>query len=276
MPTDGIYCFNTSTIRNCGLTVTEEIGLAASAGYDGIELWVAEIETYLEAGDTLASLKGVIDGAGIQVPNLIAFFQWANPDAEVRKAALGEAVEVFETAKALGCPYVAAPPMGITDRTDIPIADLATYYAGLLDAVRGMGVTPLLEFWGMSKTLGSLEDALAVMRAVDSPEVVLLADVFHMAKAGDSYDLLGELEGSQLGLFHFNDFPGSPGMDEQTDADRVYPGDGAAPMSDILATLKDIGYGGMFSLELFNKTYEEAGAEVVTRTGIEKMRALLG
>ena len=65
-------------------------------------------------------------------------------------------------------------------------------------------------------------------------------------------------------------------MDAQTDADRVYPGDGAAPMADILATLKDIGYGGMFSLELFNKGYEEAGAEAVTRTGIKKMRALLG
>ncbi len=276
MPSDGIYCFNTSTIRNCGLTVTEEIELAASAGYDGIELWVAEIETYLEAGGTLASLRAVIDDAGIHVPNLIAFFQWANPDIDTRTAALGEAADVFEMANALGCPYVAAPPMGVTDRTDIPIADLATYYSGLLDAVRGIGVTPLLEFWGMSKTLGSLEDALAIMRTVDSPEVVLLADVFHMAKAGDSYDLLGELEGSQLGLFHFNDFPGSPEIDAQTDADRVYPGDGAAPIADIVATLRDIGYTGMYSLELFNKGYEEAGAEAVTRTGIEKMRAILG
>ena len=128
----------------------------------------------------------------------------------------------------------------------------------------------------MSKTLGSLEDALAIMRTVDSPEVVLLADVFHMAKAGDSYDLLGELEGSQLGLFHFNDYPGSPEIDAQTDADRVYPGDGAAPIADIVATLRDIGYTGMYSLELFNKGYEEAGAEAVTRTGIEKMRAILG
>jgi sugar phosphate isomerase/epimerase len=276
MSTDGIYCFNTSTIRNCGLAATEEIELAAAAGYDGIEFWVAEIDAHIERGGTLDSLKSVIDAAGMQVPNLIAFFQWANPDADVRKAALGEAVEVFETAKALGCPYVAAPPMGVTDRADIPIADLATYFSGLLDAVRGMGVTPLLEFWGMSKTLGSLNDALAVMRAVDSPEVVLLADVFHMAKAGDSYDLLGELEGSQLGLFHFNDFPGAPEIDAQTDADRVYPGDGAAPIADIVATLRGIGYAGMYSLELFNKGYEEAGAEAVTRTGIEKMRALLG
>ncbi|MAF12324.1 xylose isomerase [Candidatus Poribacteria bacterium] len=276
MASDGVYCFNTSTIRNCGLGVVEEIRLAAEVGYDGIELWVAEIAAYLQGGGTLADLRGVIDDAGIHVPNLIAFFQWANPDEATRSRALIEAVEVFETAEALGCPNVAAPPMGVTDRTDIPIADLTTYYRGLLDAVRGMHAAPLLEFWGMSKTLGSLSDALAIMRAIDSPEVVLLADVFHMAKAGDSYDLLGELEGAQLGLFHFNDFPGSPEIDAQTDADRVYPGDGAAPIADIVATLRRIGYEGMYSLELFNKSYEEAGAESVARTGIWKMRALLG
>lgn len=276
MASHGVYCFNTSTIRNCGLGVVEEVELAASVGYDGIELWVAEIEAYVEGGGTLADLKAVMDAAGICVPNLIAFFEWANPDDDARAKGLDDAVEVFEMAEALGCPCVAAPPFGITDRTDIPIADLATYYRALLDAVRGTGVTPLLEFWGVSKTLGSLTDALAVMRAVDSPEVVLLADVFHMAKAGDSYDLLGELTGSQLGLFHFNDFPGSPKIDAQTDADRVYPGDGAAPIAEIVATLRRIGYEGMFSLELFNKGYEEAGAEAVARAGIEKMRALLG
>jgi sugar phosphate isomerase/epimerase len=276
MANDGVTCFNTSTIRNCGLGVVEEVQLAASVGYDGIELWVAEIETYVDGGGTLAKLKAVIDGAGVVVPNLIAFFGWANPDDAERAAGLQDAVTVFEMAAALGCPCVAAPPFGITDRTDISIDDLATYYSALLDAVRGTGVTPLLEFWGMSKTLGSLTDALAVMRAVDSPEVVLLADVFHMAKAGDSYDLLGDLEGSQLGLFHFNDFPASPAIDEQSDAYRVYPGDGVAPISDIVATLRRIGYKGMFSLELFNETYEEAGAEAVARIGLRKMRTLLG
>ena len=39
------------------------------------------------------------------------------------------------------------------------------------------------------------------------------------------------------------------------DADRVYPGDGVAPIKQILRDLRAIGFRGMLSLELFNREY---------------------
>ena len=270
-----VYCLNTSTIRNCGLSIQEKIQVAAQAGYQGIELWISEIEDYLSGGGDLSELKAILDQNNIIVPNVIAFFQWANPDSERRAEALEEARSVFEMAKALDCTYVAAPPAGITEMSDLPLEDIAGYYKDLLKATQDIGVKPLLEFWGHSKVLGSLAEAMQVLKLVDDPEALLLGDVFHMAKTKGSFELLAELKGTQLGLFHVNDYPDAPDLRQLTDAQRVYPGDGVAPLEQIFSTLKHIGYTGMFSLELFNKEYEKSGAEEVVRTGLKKMKKVV-
>jgi hypothetical protein len=51
------YCLNTSTIRGQKLSLAEEIDLAADVGYDAIEPWVREIQTYADGGSSLADLK---------------------------------------------------------------------------------------------------------------------------------------------------------------------------------------------------------------------------
>ena len=93
-----------------------------------------------------------------------------------------------------------------------------------------------------------------------------------MSKTEGSFELLSELNGPDLGLFHVNDYPDAPDITKLKDDQRVYPGDGVAPLDKIIGALRKIGYAGMLSLELFNKEYQEAGADVVAKTGIEKMR----
>ena len=137
------------------------------------------------------------------------------------------------------------------------------------------GVKPLLEFWGHAKKLGSLAEAIEILKFLDSPDVLLLCDVFHMAKTEGSFELLKKLKGSQIGLFHVNDYPQADDIRKLTDQQRVYPGDGVAPLDQIFDTLKKIGYKGMYSLELFNKEYEKAGAEYVVKTGLEKMKKVI-
>lgn len=274
MPTE--YCLNTSTIRNCGLDIDDKIRLTAQAGYQGIELWVSEIESYLNDGGTLTKLKATLDQNNIKIPNLIAFFQWANPDSSIRSKALEEAKRTFEMARSLDSDFVAAPPMGITEMPDLPIENIAEYFKKLMVSVTDTGVRPLLEFWGHSKKLGSLKEAVQVMKLVGESEVFILMDIFHSAKTEGSFELLSELKGSQLGLIHVNDYPYADDIRQLKDSQRVYPGDGVAPLKQISDTLKKIGYEGMYSLELFNEEYERSGAENVLKTGIEKMKQVFG
>ena len=147
------YCLNTSTIRECGLDLLQEIEVAAQAGYQGIELWVSEIEAYQRGGGTLVELGHLLEQRGLEVPNLIAFFQWAHPDDEARARALEEARGVAAMARELACPCVAAPPSGISDRADIALSHIAGCYRDLLALGRQVGVKPLLEFWGHSHVL---------------------------------------------------------------------------------------------------------------------------
>ena len=141
------YCFNTSTIRNCGLSPIEEIQLAGQIGYDGIELWTAEIFRHLSGGGSLDDLRAALDSNGVQAVNLIAFFAWAEPDDLEREAALEEARVVFEMAAALNCPYVAAPPAGVREMS-ISADDLSAPLQRASKSDRGHGRSAALGVLG--------------------------------------------------------------------------------------------------------------------------------
>jgi len=64
-------------------------------------------------------------------------------------------------------------------------------------------------------------------------------------------------------------------LNEQTDSDRIYPGDGAAPVKQVLRDLQAMGGTKVLSLELFNKTYWSQDALLVAGTGLQKMKSLV-
>ena len=74
---------------------------------------------------------------------------------------------------------------------------------------------------------------------------------------------------------HMNDYPAEPGRDTIGDADRVYPGDGVAPMSHILRSLVAGGFRGTLSLELFNRKYWAQPPQEVAQTGLTKMKQVV-
>ena len=87
-------------------------------------------------------------------------------------------------------------------------------------------------------------------------------DVFHIYKGGSDFASLRLFNGATLHVLHINDYPAQPPRATVTDAHRVYPGDGVAPLGLILRTLAANGFRGHLSLELFN-----AGYLVPTRPG---------
>ena len=74
-------------------------------------------------------------------------------------------------------------------------------------------------------------------------------------------------------VFHVNDYPDDPPRETITDAHRVYPGDGVAPLGEILRTLRRIDFDGFLSVELFNESYWRQDPRTVARTALEKIRA---
>ena len=98
-------------------------------------------------------------------------------------------------------------------------------------------------------------------------------DILDEIKGGTDYESLRIVSGQALGVFHINDYPAEPPRAEITDAARVFPGDGVAPLGTLFRNLRDIGFRGMLSLELFNREYWNQDALYIARAGLEKTRA---
>lgn len=260
---------NTSTIRCQGQPLPELIDATAQAGFTGIEPWVREIDA---CGVPLSELATHFQDKGLTVIDLIAFFEWAVNDNHRRSAGFEEAHRIFEMAAHLNCRQVAAPPKGFDAGDPLDLDRMADHYAKLIDLGREFDVVPVLEFWGVSPVFNRLSQALYVAAACGKPEACILGDSFHLYKAGSPFEGLKLLSGEGLGLFHINDYPADPPRETIKDAERVWPGDGVAPLTDILRTLHGNGYQQWLSLELFNAAYWELSPEEAARTGFQKLQ----
>ena len=268
------FCLNMSTIRGQKLTLEQEIDIAAKAGYSGIEPWINEIENAVSRGVSLSELRKRIDDAGLKVESAIGFAKWiVNDDAE-RAKGLEHLKRDMELVKALGGSYIAAPPVGMQNQ-DAAVVDMLTAgarYRAALEVGDQTGVTPMVEVWGFSKNLSRLGDSVGCALESAHPKACVLTDVYHIHKGGSDSRSLRMLSGQALPVMHMNDYPDRPRKD-LSDADRVYPGDGVAPLTEILRILRDSGFNGVLSLELFNRDYWKQDAAVVAKTGLEKMQA---
>jgi len=266
------YCLNTSTLRGQKLDIEEEVALVAEAGYDGIEPWIRELDAYAQAGGSLERLGGIIRDAGLEVPSAIGFFEWDIDDPERRAAGLDEAKRSMEVLAAVGGTRIAAPPLGNRETAGVDLLVLADRYRALLELGETIGVVPQLEVWGFSKTLSRLGESLCVAVESGRRDACLLPDVYHLYKGGSSWNGLRLVHGAAMHVFHLNDYPAEPPRETISDADRVFPGDGVAPLDEIFAIFESIGFRGTLSLELFNPEYWKRDALAVAREGLEKMR----
>ena len=267
------YCFNTSTIRGQKLTIEQEIEIVAKAGYQGIEPWISELDRYVEGGGKLADLGKRIADAGLKVASAIGFADWIVDDDDARRRGFETAKRDMEKVRAIGGSRIAAPPHGATQRDDMDLRKIADRYRQLLKLGDEMGVVPQLEVWGFSKTLQKLSDAVWVVVEAGHPSACLLPDVYHLYKGGSSFPGLRALSGLAVHVFHVNDYPADPPREMIADKHRVYPGDGVAPLNSIFRDLRDAGFRGMLSLELFNESYWSQDPLVVARAGLEKTKA---
>jgi sugar phosphate isomerase/epimerase len=271
MKTEFRFCLNTSTISGQEPGLLKYIEFASQAGYDGIEVWVRDVKEYLEKGNSAASLKRYIDDHGIAVENAIGFAPWITGG----EAGMKQMKEEMELLATIGGKRIAAPPAGVPSDQPLDFFMAGAKYAEILELGRQTGVMPQLEFWGASPVMWHMGQALMVAAAAGDPDVRLLPDVYHMFRGGSSYDSLKMLNGRMIEIFHMNDYVDSKPREEQNDADRVYPGDGVAPMRQILTDLKKMGGVKVLSIELFNRSYWKDDPLVVAQTAIDKMKSLV-
>jgi 2-keto-myo-inositol isomerase len=265
------YCLNTSTISGNSKGLETHVAIASEAGYDGIEVWVRDVQAALENGHSEASLKNYVDDHGLKVENAIGFAPWLAEG----EAGFVQMEKEMHMLAAIGCRRIAAPPAGVPGDRPLDLFAAGEKYRKLLELGRETGVMPQLEFWGASPVLWHLGQALMIVAVADDPDARILPDVFHMFKGSSGFNTLKMINGRLIDVFHMNDYTASKGREEQGDADRVFPADGIAPLHQILTDLKQMGGEKVLSLELFNRAYWEMDPLELARTGLAKMKSLV-
>ncbi len=240
LPADAFrYSLNTATIRGQKLSLAEEARIAAKAGYQAIEPWLEEIADHARKGGSLAELGKQIADLGLTVESTIGFTNWITDEAARGPGEFEQWKLNFEMVAAVGGKRICAPPSGIASKTPQDLFAVAGRYRKLLELGHEAGVVPQLELWGHAKTLSRMGEIALVMVESGHPDACAVLDVFHIYKGGSDFAGLRLFNGGTLHSFHMNDYPADPPRDTITDASRIYPGDGVAPLVSALRDLRD-------------------------------------
>ncbi len=271
--TSGIrYCFNTSTVRGQELSIEEQVDLVGKAGYTGIEPWMDDLVKYKQQGGSLSDLAKRIRDQGLTVESAIGFANWIVDDDDERRNGLENAKRDMDLLREIEGLRIAAPPVGAQNGPVLDLFDIIDRYKALLAVGDAADIVPELEVWGFSTNLHRLGHSVAVCVESNHPKACLLPDVYHLYRGGSDFQGLELLSDDAIHVFHMNDYPGSPARRELDDSDRVYPGDGVAPLNAILRSIGGDGKNVALSLELFNRDYWQLDATEVAATGLRKMQ----
>lgn len=265
------YCLNMATLRGHKLGFMKELETASKAGFHMVEIWMDSLQQYLNGGGKIQEVKNRLNAFGMTVENTIGFARWIVDDESVRTQGIAQMKKEMEIVAQIGCKRMAAPPMGATDTAGLDLKKAAERYRVILDLGDQTGVVPHLEMWGFSKNLSRASEVIYVAMESGHRSARVLLDTYHLYKGGTPLETLQLIAKPAMELIHMNDYP-TKSRETITDADRLHPGDGVAPIKQILNILKDPARPLILSEEVFNQNYYRQDPLEVAKTALAKMK----
>lgn len=263
-----IYCLNTSTIKPQALL--DKIRLVGEAGYDGIELWLNDVWEFVARGGEVSDVQKAIADQGLIVPSVIAMRQWGDFEGWEHQLVLDEARRRFALGARLGAPFiVATPPLETSETGHLP-----ERYRELLEIGREEGIRPTFEYISFFKSVHTLKQAWEIVQKSGEDDATLILDAFHNWNSGSTLEDLREIPLDKISHYHVDDACHGKEPGTQTDPDRVMIGDGQIDLAAEIEVLREIGYDGTVSLELFNSEWWQKDPSETLKIGLERMKEL--
>lgn len=239
-----------------------DIKVSAAAGFKGLELDDGKINQYL-TDHSLTDLRNLLKQHAIEPMsiNTLEFIGFREDYSQLQ----AECRQLSQIAEAIGCTLLVTIPSP-TPRTykgqpelNYPWDDMVNEYVGALQDLGGIAegynVRLAFEFLGFGWcSVRTPRGAYEIVQETARENVGMNFDTCHFYAGGG---LLSEMDGvdpARIFTFHLNDLEDVP-KEAITDAVRVMPGWGVIPLEDVCSKLKQIGYDGNCSVELFRPEY---------------------
>jgi 2-keto-myo-inositol isomerase len=222
----------------------------ARAGIRAVEPTLAKVREFAQK-ESPATAKRLLDDLGLKAVSSSNQLGLAEP-SDTRAQSLEDLKWKVELARAIGADRLVAPSAGAG------MYNLDDYKRGVdnlreaAEIAKPFGVTLMLEFTRFSRFAGSLPTALKLVREVDHPNLRVMMDTYHFWGGISKFEDLELLRDGELHHLHFEDVPSDPPREFQGQPDRLFPGDGIAPLRRIVEVLKRKKYARAASLEMFN------------------------
>jgi 4-hydroxyphenylpyruvate dioxygenase len=250
-------------------TLEEKLAAAARAGFDGIELFEADL---LASPLSPAGVRERAAELGLTIDLYQPFRDFEAVPAERLERNLRRAEHKLDVMAALGadtmlvCSNVA--PDAIDD--DALAAAQLRMLAERAGA-RGMRIAYEALAWGTH--VSEYDHAWRIVAAADHPALGTCLDSFHVLSRGTSLHTIAEIPAEKLLYVQLADAPHLV-MDvlQWSRHYRCFPGQGGFDLVDFTARVLEAGYAGPLSLEVFNDVFRRADPE---RMAVDAMRSLL-
>ena len=255
-----------------GWPLEQAMAFAAEAGYDGMELapfTLAPLVTDISSARR-AEIRDMARVAGLEVCGLHWLlaktdgFHLTHPEAAVRRRTAKYLCDLVDCCADLGGKFlVLGSPQQRNVAAGLSAAQAVEFALDTLgDAVKAAGergVTWCIEPLGPKETnfLNTAAQAIDFVGQVNSPAARIILDVKAMHSEGGSIPEIIRQSAPHFAHFHAND-PNLKG-----------PGFGSLDFRPIAAALKETGYDGYVSVEVFDF---EDGAEAIARRSLKYLR----
>ena len=248
----------------------DDVAALAEADCPGVEIWLTKLETHLQdhsveqTRELLAERKLTPAAASYQGGLLLS-------QGEARKAHFEHFRERLELLQALAVPTMVVVADLVTKLDEQALGRSAVSLKQAAQWAAGFGVTLALEFRAANTFCSSLDTAVGLVEQCGEPNVGVCLDAFHFSTGPSKEADLRLLTRENLAFVQLCDVAGLP-RELASDSDRVLPGDGDFLLGPIVERLREIGYDGWVSLELFNPTLWELKPSQVTELGLASLR----
>lgn len=254
----------------------EDLRSAAAVGFEGVELWTSKVDAYLER-HSLEDLNGLLEEHAIQPAalcpyGLVAFGENVQQNVVQIKGAARRA-EAIECPILLVCPDT--PPPDLREVEAIKKAGRVARELGKIAADHGTSIA--IEPLGRHPFVPGPKEALRIVEEADHEQVGIMMDTFHYYKSAVSLEDIASIPIELLAIVHINDCEDLP-REELTDGHRLWPGEGVTPLHEMLGAIKENGYEGVLSVEIFRREYWEKDIGWIVENAkwsLDKVMALL-
>lgn len=252
------------TISIKQVPLAEKIHITAEAGYDGIELRGNDLAQWSQAGHSLEKLADLIAQDGLVAPTLcteVDVYHWHHGRPMDDPDFVTALKQYFDQCQRLGCRMLFFPVMDTRGNLDETVRN----FAWLCDQAASLDLTIALEFIGHVPKVDTIGTAWQVLQAANRRNSGIVVDIFHFYRGGSRLADLERIPPDRISVVHLDDAMPLP-LNELIGAKhRLYPGDGVAPVREVVDSLRRNEYQGPYCVELFNEEYWASDALEVAR-----------